>query len=290
VFFLGLPIAQPAFKGWVGPSGAATATLFPFLFVTIACGACSGFHGLVCSGTTSKQISRESDCKPVGYGAMLLEGLVAVIALATVMTVADGDLAGRNPGRIYGDGLGRFVAAVIGEEHLVFAATFGAMAFSTFIFDTIDVATRLGRYILQELFRWQSRAAMITATAATIAPVLLVLLVTRAVPGQPPPYMKFWTLFGTANQLLAALTLLGVVVWLDSERRRLWYVAVPMVLVLGITLWSLVVQVIAVDDLMLRGTALALLGLAVYLVIESVRAILRNRRGGAAPLAVAPAQ
>src|SRR6185295_12492345 len=96
-----------------------------------------------------------------------LEAFVAVIALGTVMFVAPSEVAGRGPGRIYGDGLGRFMSVFIGDENRIFAATFGAMAFSTFIFDTIDVATRLGRYILQELFRAQSRLAGIAATAVT---------------------------------------------------------------------------------------------------------------------------
>ena len=86
ILFGGYEIEQPAFKTW--DAGGLTGTLFPFLFVTIACGACSGFHGLVCSGTTSKQIARESHMRPVGYGAMLAEGFVALIALVTVMIVA----------------------------------------------------------------------------------------------------------------------------------------------------------------------------------------------------------
>src|SRR4029453_5775188 len=142
-----------AFRGFQlpGPTGA----LFPFLFVTIACGACSGFPGLVCSGTTSNQMAQETHFKPVGYGAMLLEGFVALIALATIMIVGAGDTAGKAPGAIYGQGLGRFLTVIIGEKHLTFAITFGAMAFSTFVFDTLDVTTRLGRYILQELLGWR---------------------------------------------------------------------------------------------------------------------------------------
>ncbi|HEY7509908.1 MAG TPA: carbon starvation CstA family protein, partial [Vicinamibacteria bacterium] len=142
IFFGGFEVHLPAFKGWQAPG--PTGALFPFLFVTIACGACSGFHGLVCSGTTSKQIARESHCRPVGYGAMLLEAFVALIAMATVMIATGPELAGKSPGAVYGGGLGRFLAVIIGEEHLFFATTFGAMAFSTFVFDTLDVSTRLG--------------------------------------------------------------------------------------------------------------------------------------------------
>jgi carbon starvation protein len=280
VFFSGLPIAQPAFKGWTAPG--PTGSLWPFLFVTIACGACSGFHGLVCSGTTSKQIAKETDCRPVGYGGMLLEGFVAVLALATIMMVPESEVAGRGPGRIYGDGLGRFLAIVVGRRHLVFAQTFGAMAFSTFVFDTIDVATRLGRYILQELVGWKGRFGMIVATALTIAPPALVLATTRAVPGQPPPYMRFWTLFGSSNQLLAGLTLMGVTVWLWREGRTVWFVAVPMAFILTITLWSLAQQIVETEDAILRVTAIGLVAIALFISAESLRAVLRPRAASAA--------
>jgi carbon starvation protein len=269
LFFTRTEIAQPAFKGWhaAGPSGA----IFPFLFVTIACGACSGFHGLVCSGTTSKQLAREGDCRAVGYGAMLLESFVAVIALATVMMVADSAIGGRSPGRIYGDGLATFVTSILGERHFALAATFGAMAFSTFVFDTIDVATRLGRYIVQELFGWQGRLAAVGATALTVAPPALVLLGPSA-SGQGPAYMKFWTLFGTANQLLAGLTLMTIATWLRSEGRRARFVVVPMAFVLAVTCTALVMQLLASGDLVLRASAAALLALAALVTFETLRA------------------
>ncbi|HYC57815.1 MAG TPA: carbon starvation CstA family protein [Candidatus Binatia bacterium] len=236
IFFGGFDVVQPAFA--LNPPQGATSAMFPFLFVTIACGACSGFHGLVCSGTTSKQIENEAHCTPVGYGAMLLEGFVAVIALTTVMIARSADLVGKGPGVVYSEGLGRFLTVVLGSENLVFATTFGAMAFSTFIFDTLDVSTRLGRYILQELLGWQSKAAAVLATAVTCAVPLLFVLAAGA-----GAYRSFWTLFGTSNQLLAGLSLLGVSVWLKRSGRRYWYTLYPMMFVLGITFWSLVLQV-----------------------------------------------
>src|SRR6185503_15256603 len=111
-----------AIKGWVQRDGQGNPTptglLFPFLFVTIACGACSGFHGLVCSGTTSKQIARESDCKSVGYGGMLLEAFVALIALATVMMVAK---SAESPGVVYAKGIGKFLTVILGKDAFLFA-------------------------------------------------------------------------------------------------------------------------------------------------------------------------
>jgi carbon starvation protein len=278
IFFGGFSVAQPAFKTWTAPG--PTGSLVPFLFVTIACGACSGFHGLVCSGTTSKQIARESHCRPVGYGSMLLEAFVALIALATVMIASQADLAGKAPGAIYGAGLGRFLAVIIGEQHLVFAVTFGAMAFSTFVFDTLDVTTRLGRYIIQELTGLSGRGGAILATAITAFVPLAFLLVAGE-----GAYSYFWVLFGTSNQLLAGLSLLGISVWLRRAGRPSLFTWIPMVFVMTITLWSLALQIrsaaravarggLHVDTATLNGgVALLLMGLAVVLVAEAAQAL-----------------
>jgi carbon starvation protein len=233
IFFGGFEVRQEAFVSWTGPVGG----LFPFLFVTIACGACSGFHGLVCSGTTSKQIARESHCRPIGYGGMLLEGFVALVALATIMIVTPGEVANRGPGVLYGEGIGRFLVVMIGEQHLRFAVTFGAMAFSTFVFDTLDVSARLGRYILEELIQPKGRAMALLATTLTVA-VPLVFIVG----GGEGTYRVFWTLFGTSNQLLAALTLLAVTAWLRATGRRYWYALWPTVFVMAVTLTALAIQ------------------------------------------------
>jgi carbon starvation protein len=279
VFFGGFEIKQEAFKTWhaAGPTGA----LFPFLFVTIACGACSGFHGLVCSGTTSKQISRESHCHPIGYGAMLLEGFVALIALATVMMVDSDSLVGKAPGAIYGAGLGRFLTVLIGDDHLLFATTFGSMAFSTFVFDTLDVSTRLGRYTLQELFGWTGTVGALAATALTLLfPVAFVIAADEGA------YRSFWTLFGTSNQLLAALTFLAVSVWLRRSGRAYWFTLVPMVFVMSITLYSLAIQASSAFSALrspetadatatINGAvAVVLIALAAFLVFEGARTLL----------------
>lgn len=274
LFFGGFEIAQPAFRGF--NVGGPTGSMFPFLFVTIACGACSGFHGLVCSGTTSKQIAREPDCRPVGFGAMLLEGFVALIALATVMIVADQDIGKLAPGAVYGQGLGRFLTVLIGKDQLLFATTFGAMAFSTFVFDTLDVSTRLGRYILQELFGKQGRVMAIIATAVTCGvPLLFILLASTGA------WRFFWTLFGTSNQLLAALSLLGITVWLKKSGRRYWYTFYPMLFVAAVTGSSLVLQIReglfgAAPTAVARvngAVSLILLGLASTLFFFGIRAL-----------------
>ncbi len=282
IFFGGYEIKQAAFKGW---NGGATGMLFPFLFVTIACGACSGFHGLVCSGTTSKQIDRETHIKPVGYGGMLAEAFVALIAMVTVMIVAQGDLTGLKPGTIYGNGIGNFLTMIIGEKYRNFAITFGAMAFSTFVFDTVDVSTRLGRYIVQELFRWQTRFGAWVGTFLTVA--LPVYFVAFAPAGT---WVKFWTLFGASNQLLAALTLLAISVWLHQRRQRVAFTLIPMAFVLITTLYALVrltgasFATAAKDPVaMVNGiTSASLILLALYLVF---RAIVRIRAEKVIPVA-----
>ncbi len=282
MFFGGFPVQQEAFKTWQAPG--ATGALFPFLFVTIACGACSGFHGLVCSGTTSKQIAREPHCRPVGYGAMLLEALVALIALSTVMIAGASELSGKGPGLIYGAGLGRYLTLAIGERHALFATTFGALAFSTFVFDTLDVSTRLGRYLLQELLGLTGRGGALLGTALTAGVPLVFLLAAG-----PGAYRAFWVLFGTSNQLLAALSLLGIAVWLRRTGRSAWWALLPMAFVLTMTCWSLLLQartaLVSVTQGGLQGpvginglVALLLLGLALVLAAEAARAMRRPAR------------
>ncbi|HPO92829.1 MAG TPA: carbon starvation CstA family protein [Phycisphaerales bacterium] len=314
ILFGRFDIAQPAFRpvadygaffGLGGAPGtrppAMTDLLFPFLFVTIACGACSGFHGLVCGGTTSRQISRESHCRPVAFGAMLLEGFVAVIALTTVMIASDAalvDSAGvrKSPSAVYGEGLARFLMVILGPDASLFARTFGTMAVATFVFDTLDVSTRLGRYLLQELTGCRSRAAGLLAAALTAGVPLLILF-----SAEPASYRLFWTLFGTSNQLLAGLTLLGVAVWLRRAGRKCWYVVLPMIFVMTITSVALCLQIgVGVRDALAgrlftagphaaagvsgasgagglnptvlnAGFALMLLALAVLFVVEAVR-------------------
>jgi carbon starvation protein len=274
IFFGGFEIRQPAVSD--RPLFGLSGSLFPFLFVTIACGACSGFHGLVCSGTTSKQVARESHCKPIGFGAMLLEGFVALIALATVLILTPAESKGMKPGQLYGDGMARFLAVVFPDGSYRTLRVFGAMAFSTFVFDTLDVATRLGRYILQELTGRRSDRSAITATAVTAAVPLAILLAAGK-----DSYATFWTLFGTSNQLLAGLTLLGVSVWLRRTGRPCWFTVLPMLFMMTITVWSLTGQILTffrARDIANGLTAVLLLSLATFLAVESSRALLAARR------------
>ena len=279
IFFGSYEIQQPSFKAF--DFGGMTGAMFPFLFVTIACGACSGFHGLVCSGTTSKQIDKESHTQAVGYGAMLAEGFVAFIALVTIMIVTSEAVKGVSPGKIYGNGIGDFLTVVIGKENLPFAITFGAMAFSTFVFDTLDVCMRLGRYIVQELFGLKGRIGAIVGTLATVALPFFIIFYSKS-----GSYLEFWTLFGASNQLLAALTLLSITAWLYQARKRIAFTLLPMLFVLVITLWALGTLVVGnfqasngFDVKFVNGFAsLILISLAIYLVITALIKLRTEKR------------
>jgi carbon starvation protein len=256
--------------------------IFPILFITIACGACSGFHAVVSSGTTSKQLSRESDALPVGYGAMLLEGLVAILALATVMMIPkESDILKTDPNLIYANGIANYLSLVGVGFSIAFP--FALLAFSTFVYDTLDVCTRLARYILQELMGWRTRIGGIFAAFISLALPFAFLMLTKE-----KGYLVAWPIFGTSNQLLASLTLLAISVWLIKSGRNAIYTIIPMIFMIGMTLWSLILLVLpflkSVPDL-LRGVAaqpdtlilgicgIILLVLSTLLIFEAVKAL-----------------
>lgn len=278
--------------------------MFPILFITIACGACSGFHAIVASGTTSKQLDRLSDAKPVAYGAMLLEAFFACISLAAVMILAKP--SGR-PDAIFANGVATFLHhATFGLLPLKMAHGFALLCFATFIFDTLDACTRLARYVLMELLGWKGTVRALLATTITLAgPLALALLPPAELNGQTLPLWRvFWGLFGTSNQLLAALTLLGLTVWLYRRGRGAWLTLGPAIAMLSVSLWSLVLMVgTHLDRLeggkvapafahhVEAGVAILLIILAGWLVAEAVLLSLRLRRGpgGAAGSAEAAA-
>ncbi len=234
-------IQYPAFRGWQAASGE---TLAPMLFITIACGACSGFHSLIASGTTSKQLRRETDARVIGYGSMLLEAMVAIISLSCVMILGAETPAAKapQPNFIYANGIGSFLQAIGLNREL--GVAFALMAFTTFVYDTLDVCTRLGRYIIQELTGWQGRGGRWFGTLLTAGvPIFFVTRTMTDANGKAVPVWKtFWSLFGASNQLLAALTLLGITVWLWRTRGAWWVwlvTGVPTVLMYTMSTWAL---------------------------------------------------
>jgi carbon starvation protein len=274
-------IQYPAYLGF---NPEPRAYLFPLLFVTIACGACSGFHSIISSGTSSKQLSVESDARAVGFGTMLLEGFVAIISLATVM-ILPAQTQG-SPDRIFAEGVSLFIArfaeflGVDFETARTYLLSFALLAFATFIYDTLDVCTRLGRYVLQEVTGWQSVTGRYVCTAMTLVPPLYLVLQDLTDPSTGaaiPAWRVFWTLFGTANQMLAALTLLGVTVWLLRTGNTWWYTAIPAAFMMVVTLTSLLMFLINWLQQMSESAqfdpngplSTILLLLAIMLIIES---------------------
>jgi carbon starvation protein len=274
VIFGGYPVQFPAFTKDPGMGSGFWFPMFPLLFITIACGACSGFHSLVSSGTTSKQISKESDAKPIGYGAMLLEGMVAVVSLSCIMIVAKGDpLAAKAPNFIYASGIGKFLS-LLGISPAL-GISFGLMAFTTFVYDTLDVCTRLGRYIFEEITgmkNWLGRAIGTVLTAGV--PVVFLFQTMTDAKGNPIPAWKtFWNTFGASNQLLAALALIGVTVWLlkTAKNKKAWIVAfIPAIFMFVMSNWSLLDSINQAWILGKPGIHPAIPVVAIILVVLSV--------------------
>ncbi len=300
----GIDINYPAFRGGFGVTDertGAVAWVFPVLFVTIACGACSGFHSLISSGTSSKQLKAETDAKTIGYGTMLLEAFVAVISLSCVMILARG--ASGNPDQIFAQGVSRFIALLASAFGVDFGTAqtylyrFSLLAFATFIYDTLDVCTRLGRYVLQEFTGWHNTRGRFVCTSLTLLPPLYLVLqtLTHPVTGQEvPAWRMFWTLFGTANQLLAALTLVGVTVWLLRTGKIWWYTAVPAAFMLAVTFASLGLIILDWTRSFPSATrfdpngplSTLLFLLALLVVVEAVMVVGRNLRTRVAPVAI----
>ncbi len=281
--FGGFGIEYPAINLEGFRSSLNAKLLFPILFITVACGACSGFHGIVSSGTTSKQIKKESDTLIVGYGAMLLEGLVAVLAVATVMMLPVGSPMLKNdPNIVYANGIARYMGLMGIGFNVAFP--FALLAFSTFVYDTLDVSTRLGRYIFQEIFGIRSRIGAALATLATLLLPLIFMLSTKE-----KSYLVAWPIFGTSNQLLASLTLLAISVWMKKSGKNALIAIIPAIFMLIMALWALVLQIIPFiktfgrvvsPDVIISGIfGIILLVLAIWLVIESIRALTSARKG-----------
>lgn len=281
-------VAPPIMAGSVlfGPAAGpgVAAPMLPILFITVACGACSGFHSIVASGTTSKQLDRETDATPVAYGGMLLEGFFACLSLATVMILASP--AGK-PDAIYAGGISRFVEqATFGLVGTQVAFQFALLCFATFVFDTLDACTRLARYVLMELTGWKGRAGAAAATALTLLfPLIVLSIPPLVVDGQTiPAWRIFWNLFGMSNQLLAALALLGVAVWLHKTGRNPWLGLAPALFMAGISLWALGLTLHKILTLPIvagvlwieAGVATVLAAMALWLLVEAFL-ILRNK-------------
>ena len=240
---------MPAFTGaydTIAPTGTSLGYVFPALFVTIACGAISGFHSLVGSGTTAKQLDHERDAKPIAYGGMLIECALALISLSAVSFIwneyASGEIV--TPTQVFATGISRMVASIpglAGAQSTI--SSLLVLTVSVFCLTSLDTATRLARYMFQEFWLEPGqtykdatgfKAILCNPFVATV--ITVVLGVGLGMTG----YSKIWPLFGAANQLLAALALLTVCAWLGNNGRNNKMFYIPMAFMLVVTLTSLV--------------------------------------------------
>ncbi|MDR0565339.1 MAG: carbon starvation protein A, partial [Azoarcus sp.] len=259
-----LKVVLPAIKSFATDKDQY---LWPMLFVVVACGAMSGFASMVGSGTTSKQLRKESDALVVGYGSMLLEGLVAVIAIGTIMVVGGG-----KPMEAYATGFGKF-ASVIGIDPAL-GKTLGFFAINTFVLTSLDTATRLTRYQIQEI----SRGKVDKYFATLLAVVGVLILVYSKTDANVSIATSIWPIFGSANQLVAALALLAIAVWIKKDLKSsnnwlmvpMWFMLVTTMAALGFLIRD---QLRAVSpNYVLVVLSAVLMVLAVLMVYETAKA------------------
>jgi carbon starvation protein len=283
---LGILLSGPGFQaapfvGWRPAEWPLAGPLWPLMFVTIACGAISGFHSVVSSGTTCKQLDNEAHACRIGYGAMIMESTVAtlvVIAVGAGLSVARHAELLRAPGgaiAAFGEGYGALTSSIFGS----YGATFGIMALNFFILTTLDTATRLGRYLLAELTGWENRwvpTVVVVAAAGGLA-----------ISGQ---WRVLWPAFGASNQLVAALALLVTSCWLVDRGKARRVTLIPALLMLVTTIGALVWQALAAiqgvgregPDWFLAALCAVLIALAVAVSLEARGALRRTAEPAAA--------
>ena len=289
---LGLVFAHPAMNlpAFTGFQNESLGTLFPILFVTVACGAVSGFHSLVSSGTSSKTVSNEKDMLKVGYGAMVLESLLAVIALcvAGAAAGADGTAAVGTPFQIFSSGVAGFLE-MFGIPVYV-AQSFMTMCVSALAFTTLDSVARIGRMSFQELFSVDDmehaegwRRVLCNKYFSTLITLVFGYILTQV------GYSNIWPLFGSANQLLSALVLITLCVFLKVTGRELRTLVPPFVIMLVVTFSALVQRFISLVRAFMGGTgvfmveglqlivAVLLMILGVTIVFTSGKELIRKK-------------
>ena len=289
---LGLIFAHPSMNlpAFTGFRNESLGTLFPILFVTVACGAVSGFHSLVSSGTSSKTISNEKDMLKVGFGAMVLESLLAVIALcvAGAAASADGTAAVGTPFQIFSSGVAGFLE-MFGIPVYV-AQSFMTMCVSALAFTTLDSVARIGRMSFQELFSVDDmkhaegwRKVLCNKYFATVITLAFGYILTQV------GYSNIWPLFGSANQLLSALVLITLCVFLKVTGRTMKTLVPPFVIMLIVTFTALVQRFLALVQAFSAGTgvfmaeglqlivAVLLMILGVTIVITSGKELIKKR-------------
>ena len=269
--------------------------IFPVLFTTIACGAISGFHSLVSSGTTSKQLDKETDAKPIAYGGMLLECVLAVITLVAIAYARQtGHTAGATD--IFAGGVAGMASQIAGGNQSLFNIlyTLLVLTYSAFCLTSLDTATRLARFMFQEFWIDGTKGETpenvtglkkVMANPYIATGITVVLGILLGLNG----YAKIWALFGSANQLLAALGLLAVATWLGNVGKDNKMFLIPMAFMLCVTIASLLINSWQQFNVILAGGAdwgpyvqvvlgLMLVILAVVLAIEGVITIAKQKK------------
>ena len=255
---IGVVVAHPAMKlNAFNGFNVGGSSLFPTLFVTIACGAVSGFHSLVSSGTSSKTISNEKDMPMVGYGAMVVESLLGIVALVVVGAVAvNGTKPAGTPFSIFSTGVAGFIEKL--GVPVEVATVFMTMCVSALALTSLDSVARIGRMSFQELFYGDStdpatmspvQRVLTNKYFATVITLFFGFLLTLG------GYNNVWPLFGSANQLLAALVLIALAVFLKTTGRTGWTLYVPMVMMLAVTFTALVQKLISLVSNVINGNA-----------------------------------
>ena len=291
-------VDMPAFTGFydnLKPSGTSLGYLFPALFVTIACGAVSGFHSLVGSGTTAKQLDQEKDAKPIAYGGMLIECALALISVCAVGYIWAQYKSGETttPTVVFATGLASMFSKVFGDGCYNVVYSMLILAVSAFCLTSVDTATRLARYMFQELFTpvgQDSKSLTGWRKVITNPYVATAITVVAGVALGLTGYAKIWALFGAANQLLAALGLLAVCCWLGKIGRNNKMFYFPMFFMLVVTLTSLAFTIKAqITGIIAGGEGVAwfyvrgiigvlLVILAIDLVVEGVKALSAQKK------------
>jgi len=278
IFFATPSINLPAFSTF---SLDKVGYLFPALFVTVACGAISGFHSLVGSGTTAKQLNKETDSRVIGYGGMLIEGLLAVLSLVAVASMVNREfidlLVNQGPVAAFSLGVARFLNAIpVINISIPLAQTFTALAVSAFALTSLDTATRLARFMFQEYFEKKDDNEKSWITNRYVSTGITVFFgAALTFSGQT---MSIWPVFGSANQLLAALALLTLTVWVANLKKGFLFVLIPMIFMFAVTLTALgmlVYQNFLIDNYTLAVISILLFVLSILLGVKAY-GVLRN--------------
>ena len=281
-----------AFNGFAVDNGNGMQYLFPVLFTTVACGAIAGFHSLVSSGTTSKQLDKETDAKPIAYGGMLLECVLAVITVCAInFAYKNGITAGATA--IFAGGISQMYGGIASEGVVAVLNTLLVLTYSAFCLTSLDTATRLARFMFQEFFLEPGQTVddikdgwkktLVNPYVATIITVILGIVLGMT------GYSKIWGLFGAANQLLAGIGLLAVATWLGNVGKNNKMFLLPMGFMIIVTICSLCVTVKNQIGIISAGgadwgpyaqaiLAVILIVLAVVLVIEGIQTLSKQKK------------